>query len=321
MKSCLLFFRLIRALNLAVIALGLSLFYYLILVPAHKNKLFTTLLPLSDLEFVLFLIAVVCIAAAGNIINDYFDFELDKAYKPERALPQGLLSLDAAMYLHAALAFLGIGLGFYLGYRVSNSSLGYYFIIATLLLYVYSAYLKRVPLVGNLLIALLSGFVFVLLLLFEANFLRIISFDAGQYVLDMLLWQVKFYGGFAVMITLAREIVKDIEDREGDAVYKINTLAVQYGEGEAKTLAGVVMLLTLSGLLFFMHGLWNAGAMREFYYLLGLVVIPLLLATGLLFTATTSAHYHRISTLLKIVMLTGILSMAAFYWFNLPPSP
>lgn len=313
-----LFFRLIRALNLLVIALSLSLFYYLILVPAHKHKLFTTLLPFTTIEFVLFVVAVLCIAAAGNIINDYFDFELDKEYKPNRALPQGLVSLDMAMYLHAAFAFVGIGLGFYLGYSVSNINIGYYFILATLLLYVYSSFLKRVPLVGNVVIALLSGFVFVLLLLFEANFLNTITFEGGQYVLDMLLWQVKFYGGFAVLTTLARELVKDLEDREGDAAYNINTLAVQYGEGVAKSVAGLVLLVTVVGLLFFMNSFWQAGAWREFYYLLVLVVLPLLAALVLLFGATTSTQYKRISYLLKFIMLSGILSMAAFYWFNLP---
>jgi 4-hydroxybenzoate polyprenyltransferase len=318
MKTMLLFLRLIRAVNLSVIALSLSLFYYLILVPAHKHKLFTTLLPFTNTEFVLFIIAVLCIAAAGNIINDYFDFELDKDYKSERALPQGLFSLDVVMYLHATLALTGIGIGFYLGYSVSNINIGYYFIIATLLLYVYSAYLKRVPLVGNIVIALLSGFVFVLLLLFEANFLRIITFEGGQYVLDMLLWQGKFYGGFAVLTTLAREIVKDLEDREGDAVYKINTLAVQFGEGVAKGVAGLVMLLTVAGLSFFMYSFWQAGALREFYYLLALVVLPLLVALVLLFGANSTTSYNRISWLLKFIMLTGILSMAAFYWFNLP---
>jgi 4-hydroxybenzoate polyprenyltransferase len=78
------------------------------------------------------------------------------------------------------------------------------------------------------------------------------------------------------------------------------------------------MLLTVAGLSFFMYSFWQAGALREFYYLLALVVLPLLVALVLLFGANSTTSYNRISWLLKFIMLTGILSMAAFYWFNLP---
>ena len=120
MNSVVVFLKLIRAVNLFIIGLSVSLFYFLIVVPAHKYKLFTTLLPFTSFEFVLFLLSVLLIAAAGNIINDYFDFELDKEFKPQSPLATGAFSLDVAMYLHAAFAFTGIALGFYLGYKANN---------------------------------------------------------------------------------------------------------------------------------------------------------------------------------------------------------
>lgn len=303
-----------------MIGLSVSLFYYLILVPVHKDKLFTTLTPFTNFEFVLFVLSVLCIAAAGNIINDYFDFELDKQFKPERPLSKGLFSLDAAMYMHAAFAFTGIGLGFYLGYLSNNFKIGYIYIICNLMLYVYSAFLKKIALAGNLVVSLLTGFVFVLLMLFEVKFLNTIYFEASGYVLALLLWQVKFYGGFAVLTNLAREIVKDIEDRDGDAEHNINTIAVQFGVAPAKIAVALVLLILLALLGFFMRGFIAAGGVKEFAYLAVAVVLPVVATLVLLFLAKTTEQYGRLSMLLKLIMLLGILSIPAFYLFNLPPT-
>lgn len=318
MKKVVAFFKLIRVSNLAIIALSLSFFYYLILVPAHKYKLFTTLLPFIHVDFVLFVLSVVFIAAAGNILNDYYDFALDKEFKPERPLPQGIFSLDAAMYLHAAFAFAGIGLGFYLGYQAGNFKVGYIYVICTLLLYIYSAYLKKIPLAGNVVVSALTGFVFLLLMLFEVTFLNTISFEGANYVLDMLLWQVKFYGGFAFLTNLAREIVKDIEDAEGDEQHGINTLPVQFGITTAKVTVVIVLVALLAGLGFFMRGFLEAKAIKEFAYLTISVVIPVIAAIIMVFMAKEQKQYSRISMLLKVIMLMGILSIPAFYLFNLP---
>ncbi len=314
------FLKLIRFVNLFIIGLSVSLFYWLILVPAHHYKLFTSLLPFTTVEFVWFILSIVLIAAAGNIINDYFDFDLDKEFKPERPLPSVAFSLDTAMYLHAILAFAGIGLGFYLGYKANSFKIGYIYIICTLMLYVYAAFLKKTPLAGNIVVSALTGFVFVLLMLFEVNFLNTIYFKGSKYVLGILLLQVKFYGGFAFLTNLAREIVKDIEDKEGDAEHNINTLPVQFGEPVAKIAVAMVLGLLLTGLAFFMNGFIAAGAVKEFVYLSIAVVIPVVVAMVLLFLANEKKQYARISLLLKIIMLLGILSIPAFYLFNLQPA-
>jgi 4-hydroxybenzoate polyprenyltransferase len=320
MNPILAFFRLIRATNLFIIGLSVTLFYYLILVPAHEYKLGTTLLPFTNFEVVLFVLSLMLVAAAGNIINDYFDYELDRQFKPERPLPQGAFSLDTAMYLHAAFAFAGIAIGFYLGYRANNFKIGYIYIICVLMLYVYSAFLKKIALAGNVLISALTGFVFVLLMLFEVKFLNTIYFEASAYVLAILLWQVKFYGGFAFLTNLAREIVKDIEDKDGDAEHNINTVAVQFGIVPAKIIAVTVMAGLLALLAFFMQGFITAGAVKEFAYLAVAVVVPVLAAMVWLLAAKTQKQYAYISLLLKVIMLLGILSIPVFYFINLKPA-
>lgn len=310
------FFRLIRIGNLAIMALALSLFYYIILVPAHHGKLFTSLLPFTTMEFVLFILSVVLVAAAGNIINDYFDFELDKEFKPERPLASGKISLDAAMYLHAALAFAGIGLGFYLGWKANNYKIGYLYVVSALLLYLYSAYLKKIPLAGNLVVSALTGFVFVLLLVFEAAFLNTIHFEGGNYVMQMLLWQVAFYGGFAVLTNLVRELVKDLEDVEGDASYNISTLPVEYGITVAKVVTGIAMSGVIGLIAYFQWLFFQGHAIKEIAYLAVAVQLPMAVALWLLIGAEDTKQFSRISTLIKVVMLLGILSMPVFYWFN-----
>lgn len=310
------FFRLIRIGNLAIMALALSLFYYIILVPAHHNKLFTSLLPFTTLEFVLFVLSVMLVAAAGNIINDYFDFELDKEFKPERPLASGKISLDAAMYLHAALAFAGIGLGFYLGWKANNYKIGYLYVVSALLLYLYSAYLKKIPLAGNLVVSALTGFVFVLLLVFEAAFLNTIHFEGGNFVMQLLLWQVAFYGGFAVLTNLVRELVKDLEDVEGDASYNVSTLPVEYGITVAKVITGVAMAGVIGLIGYFQWLFFQGHAIKEIAYLAATVQLPMLVAMWLLIGAEDSKQFARISTLIKVVMLLGILSMPVFYLFN-----
>ena len=316
MKTIAGFLRLVRIANLLMIALSVSLFYYFLIVPNHEFQLGTKLLPFTTFDFVLFVFSLVLVAAAGNIINDYFDFELDKEYKPERPLPQAIFSLDTAMYMHAAFAFAGIGLGFYLGYGYNYTKVGYFYIITVLLLYVYSSYLKKMALVGNVVVAALTGFVFVLLMLFEVNFLNTIHFEFAERSVNILKQAVVFYAGFAFLTNLVREIVKDIEDREGDADYNIQTLAVLYGETFAKAIAVLVLLVMIGGLGYFMKGFWDMKAMKEFFYLLSLVVFPSLAVIVLLLLAKEKKQFALVNLLLKAIMLFGILSIPVFYYFN-----
>lgn len=308
----------LRIWNLAILALMLVLFYQYIIVPNHLNKLYTKLLPLTGFDFALFVLSVVLVAAAGNIINDYYDFDLDSEYKPHRALPQGLISFNSAFYLHAAFALTGIGIGFYLGYGYGVSQAGYVYILATILLYLYAAYLKKIAFVGNLIVALLTTMPLLLLFLFEVKFLGTVQFEFTPRVSGVLRNAVIFYAGFAFLTNLAREIVKDIEDKAGDEQHGVKTIAVLYGENMAKVFATMVLLIMVAALSYFMKGFWDMNAMKEFFYLLALIVMPTLIAIALLFMANTEKQLALVSGLIKAIMLFGILSMVAFYYFNLP---
>jgi 4-hydroxybenzoate polyprenyltransferase len=313
LKTIVAFLRLSRAFNILLISLGTSLFYFFILIPVHKHKLLTTLLPFTTFEFVLFLLSVAFVAAAGSIMADYYNFERDEEFKPEKPLPQGSFTLDTAIYLHGALAFLGIGLGFYLGYRAGNYKIGYIYVICALLLYLYSGYLKKIPLAGNIVISALAGFVLVLLMLFEVTFLNTISFEGAQYVLNILLLQLKFYSAFAFAITFVHEQVTDLHDSEADDAYNIHTFAVQYGKRAAKILTFIILVVLLAGLVFVLYNLIVAKAFQESFYLVVAIGLPLIITIILLFRAEEKKQYALIRGLLKMLLFFGILSIATFY--------
>ena len=314
------FLRLIRIGNLLIIALALTLFYYVIIVPVHHDKLHTTLVPFINSDFVLFVLSVVYVAAAGNIINDYIDFELDKEFKPKRPLANGMISLNAAVYLHGIFAFAGIGLGFYCGLQTGNYKIGYIYVICVIVLYLYSAFLKKIPLAGNVVISALTAFIFVLPLIFDVTYLNSIHaanlFETTGYAFEILLWQMKFYAGFAFLTSLAREIVKDMEDKEGDDAFDIHTLVVDYGFGVAKIAAGLVLLVLLCALIFFSQSFFAVRAMTEFIYLSFVLALPVLVALWFLIRARQKADYERLSVVLKVIMLLGVLSIPMFYLFN-----
>lgn len=311
------FLKLIRFFNLIILGASLSLFYYFIIDANHHNILNTKLVLFSPVDFALFVLSVLLVAAAGNVINDYYDYELDKKFKPNRPLPSGAFSLDQALYLHAVFAFTGIALGFYLGYSYSYTKAGYFYVIAVLLLYIYSAYLKKIPLIGNIVVSGLTAFVFVLLQLFELNFLQLINFEFAPRMINVLNAAVLFYGGFAFLTNLAREIIKDLEDMKGDEDFGINTLPVSMGENAAKLLTAVVLITLALATAYYLKGFYFSYAHKEFYYLLITVFTPVLLTLYLLFSATEEKDYKKISIILKGIMLAGILSIPLFHYFNL----
>jgi 4-hydroxybenzoate polyprenyltransferase len=127
---------------------------------------------------------------------------------------------------------------------------------------------------------------------------------------------MKFYAGFAFLTTLAREIVKDIEDKDGDDAFDIHTLAVDYGNTVAKIVASAVLLVLLCASLYFIEGFIEVKAKVEIAYLTLVVALPVLIALVMLALAKKQKDYARISLLLKMIMLLGILSIAVFYLSN-----
>lgn len=239
------------------------------------------------------MLSAALIGAGANAINDVFDLEIDRVNRPDRPLPSGAVPVGAARGLWAACSALGIGLSAFLSWAhlgIAACSVG--------LLWGYSRWLKRMPFVGNLAIALVLG----LAIFYGGLAVAPVGERAG--------WAAPLLGAaFAFGSTLAREITKDIEDAAGDAVGGARTLPLVIGGGATAWIAGVVIGLTLT--LFPLALTVGLGAD---FFALALPAAGLLLAAAWYLLGAPEAMRARqaatASTLLKAAMIAGILALA-----------
>lgn len=316
MKLFTAFLKLIRWKNLLFIAITQVLFYYCIVDSVyfpnavHKDK-FTQI----DTVFLLLLIASITIAAAGYIINDYFDLQIDALNKPDKMVVDKIVKRRWAMIWHLLLSFIGIGCSWYVSFISHHWIILIANTLSALLLWWYSTTFKKQLLIGNVIISLLTAWVIIVVYFFEgANIITEGSWTIQVYDYDVkkLFKLTSMYGGFAFMMSLIREIVKDIEDMQGDASFNCNTLPIVWGVPVAKVFSAVWIVVCMGGLLLVDLYAWQTGLRYSIVYSILLIVVPLGYILYLLLKAVTKPDYHRISNYLKLVMLAGILSMIFF---------
>lgn len=313
---------LVRFPNLVIIAATQYAMRYLIMEPLLPNSGFE--LQFGDVQFFLLVLATVFIAGAGYIINDYFDTRTDMINKPARVVVGVEVGRRQAMIYHAMLNIIGVGIGIYLGFYIDLPALSIVFLLATGLLWFYSTSYKRQFLVGNLSVAFLTGLVPLMVVLFEIPLLN------RAYGEEMLLHHVSFnyifawVGGFsffAFLTTLIRELIKDAEDFEGDSAFGMKTVPIVLGARWTKTLMVGLILVTLSLLIFLLlkYILFSVEPADFFSlaYFIVLLIVPFVLLSIRIILAKEKRDYHRASTLIKLIMLFGILySVQVFFLVN-----
>ncbi len=230
-------------------------------------------------------ITAALVAASGNIVNDIFDIETDKISHPKRVLVIGSITKNQALYLYCVLIVIAMVMTLYL----SAILLTIVFVTITLL-FIYSAYLKRLPLIGNFVIALLTGMVFI-------------------------------YGGFAAnnpigaivpaviafLINLIREIVKDIQDIEGDLKLNYSTLPIKVGVAKSKK---VISLITFTLVGFTFYPFLTQDYKIEYFLIVMLTVNPLLLlSVKYLFDSKKDNNLSIVSNMLKFCMVLGLIAI------------
>jgi geranylgeranylglycerol-phosphate geranylgeranyltransferase len=229
------------------------------------------------------------IGASANAVNDLFDLEIDRINRPDRPLPSGTVSPRAAWAVWFVGSLLGIGLSMLISMAHVGLAVG-----SVALLFGYSAYLKRMPLVGNLAVALVLG----LAILYG-------GLVAGPSVAALV------GAAFAFLVTLAREIAKDIEDAPGDGAAGARTLPLVLGPQRAAwvMVAVVALTLVLLPLASFVVGLGTAFLV----YVLPAAALLLASAWQLLSAPETAlpGEAGRASARLKAAMLAGIMALAA----------
>ncbi|MCC9167761.1 geranylgeranylglycerol-phosphate geranylgeranyltransferase [Pontibacter harenae] len=237
-------------------------------------------------SFGMLTLSTVCIAAAGYIINDYYDIKIDAINKPSRVLVGKAIRRRRAMFAHLLLSFAGVALGLMLSIPVALINLG-----AVLLLWGYSARFKKMLLIGNIVIALLS-----------ASMLLVVAVYA-----DMLNNVTLGYALFAFFISLIREIIKDVEDMKGDASFDCRTLPIVTGLPKTKLVLYPIIALFLVLLL---ASVFHPSTSFYFEaYMIILVLAPSIWMLIKLIRADRKRDFTFLSNLNKFIMLTGILSM------------
>ena len=304
------FFRLIRWPNLVFIALTQSLFYYCIIIPSLPESYYQQSHKLTPPLFYLLVTASVLIAAAGYIINDYFDINIDLVNKPAKMVVQKIIKRRWAIFFHLVITFAGLALSGYVSLKTSLVIIVAN-IICALLLWVYSTTFKKKLLSGNIIISGLTAWT-VLVLYFATNTTLTLTPGLPSEVAAGMHRIYKFaalYAGFAFIISLIREVVKDIEDMEGDARYNCKTMPIVWGIPATKVFVGVWLAVLIGALIVVQFYVFQIGWWLNALYVLLLVIIPLIWILKKFYIAQTNAQYHHISNMIKFVMLTGICSI------------
>lgn len=272
-------FKIFRPSNLLILAFT-QFFTAIFLVGPYTNfELF-----FQDTSLYLLVVSTIFIAAAGYVINDYYDVKIDIINKPERLVIGRTISRRQAMVIHFFLNGIGIMCALLISIKIAVIHT-----FAAFLLWWYSNYLKRLPLIGNMAVSALTGMaVLVVGLLYKKNMPVIIV-----------------YAVFAFFISLIREIIKDMEDVKGDSNFGCLTLPIKYGIRSTKRIIFVIEAVFL--FLLFLIGLLNGMDLLIFYVIL--VIIPLLILSFYLFSADTRKDFSYLSKLCKIIMICGVISM------------
>lgn len=311
------FFRLIRWQNLFFIIITQVLFYTCIIQPSLRdlNSIAgSNLVVLDPPLFLLLALSSVLIAAAGYIINDYFDLNIDQINKPGSIVIQRLIKRRWAIVWHLIFSAIGVILAFYISWKLLNPVIGFANLGCVFLLWLYSTTFKKQLLIGNILISLLTAWVILVLYFAELNFSGFRDPLYRQHIRTIFKFSM-IYAGFAFIISLIREVIKDMEDRDGDARYGCKTMPIVWGIPATKMFVAVwLFVLTAALIIMQLYGLlqsWWHGAI----YCLVAVIIPLIRISLDIKKAVTTADYHQLSSRIKWIMLAGILSMIFFKWY------
>ena len=251
-----------------------------------------------SIPIVLAMIAVFFETAAGNVINDYFDYNIDLVNKPERPIPSGRISLKNGRNYAYILFLAGTICGFLISYLTGNWIPFAIVLIADVVLYLYAYKLKATPLIGNLAVGFMTGFGFVF----------------GGFTInnpDIVMTSI-FLGFFAFVMTTAREIIKDIEDVEGDKKDGARTLPILIGKKTPAILATVLIIIdcALCPLLYIYH---IFGVL--YLVVIAIAVIIFIYSAILIMKSQEESVAHKSSKLLKIGMLIAFLSFALGSFF------
>ena len=304
------YLQLLRVGNLTFVAILLYVMEKWVATPLLQLEQFGELMPWWILT--LLIVSVVGIAAGGYVINDYFDVKIDRINRPDNLVVTRIISRDTAMHIFYGLTAVGVIAGTVVAWWAHSWTLLFTYVVIPGLLWFYSASYKRMFLVGNLVVAFASAIVPLLVAIANADYLHHLYQNALAYspiVGELYVWTGGF-AAFAFLLTWVREIVKDIEDIEGDREMECRTLPIVWGDKVAKIIATILLVVIATLIVYILFAVlpfsheWKSLPTR--YVVFGLIV-PILCSIVLLWAANNRTEYHRVQTIIKFAMFMGML--------------
>lgn len=271
---------------------------------------------MPPIHFWSLVVSTVLIAAAGNIINDYFDTRIDRINKPEEVIVGRTVKRRVAMTAHIVLSGMGLVIGAYVAWRSGLFKLTWIPLFSIAALWMYSTSLKRSLIIGNVLVATLTALVPLSVGLYEIPLLakvftdpQVIAAKGEAYVMEPsffkeLWWWVLAFSAFAFLSTLVRELQKDMADVKGDAAVGCRTVPIAWGMRWAKALALFDTFVIIAGLMI-IRFLFLHDDLSYWYIGVG-ITAPLLLSAGSTYNAHTRNEHKRAGQLMKLAMVMAV---------------
>ncbi|MGC4056993.1 MAG: geranylgeranylglycerol-phosphate geranylgeranyltransferase [Chitinophagaceae bacterium] len=304
--------RLVRWNNLFIVMLTQLLVWYCVLLPLHAWT--DTPFLLGPLHFALVCISTILIAAAGYIINDYFDIKIDAINRPQKAILDRVIDRRQAIIAHSVLNVLALVLAGAVAWSAGKWYWLFVQLFSTVLLFFYSSHFKRLYVIGNVVVALLTALTIFTLFIYEPGLWYFVSqppmLRKGDAELANPIWVLGIYTGFAFVLTWMREIVKDMEDHIGDAAEGCVTMPIKLG---LKRTARFIQLISLAAIIPLVIASVKVQGVLGIYTFF-VLTLPLTAWVLLLNRRASTQHYHRMSRYLKVIMVSGIGSLIVYYF-------
>jgi 4-hydroxybenzoate polyprenyltransferase len=294
------FIRLSRYPNLILIGLLCVAIYHELFLPAYLAYDLSPSLSLP--VFLLLTIDILIIAASGYIINDFYDVPIDHINKPTRVIVSREISLRTAVGLYVMLLLMGMAITLLLAAYIDKLHYWILFPFAALVLWLYSRYLKRMPILGNLFVGLFVGSIPLLILIGERHaLLKLSEIAPGQA--SYVAVHCFIFAGFAFMSNLIREIVKDIEDFRGDFQRGLKTVPILIGIKRTKWLIAMFLLVLIGVQIFWFS---NLEKTLQKVILSGFLIVPTVYLVFFNHRAKIKRDFTFMSRVLKLIMIFGI---------------
>ena len=269
-------------------------------------------LEMSDFQFALLVLASLLIAGGGYAINDYFDAKIDRVNKPKLVVLDRIIKRRTAMALHIFMTSIGFVLATYVSYDVGMWKMNTIFLFIVFALWFYSTNLKHILLAGNIIIALLAALVPLIVGLFEIPLQNqahpeIIK-ELGFSIFNIPAYWILGYAGIFGVLTLIREITKDIIDVRGDKAYGSNTLPIAIGIKSTKTIL-ISLYVVFSLVLLVIYTEFLSVHSNQIRAIVFALVVGMVAQTSIIFASKTKPRFKLSANLNNAFVILVVISM------------